>query len=101
MSEYFPEEVVSGKGREKWAKVSHYDMMSSEESSEEAEGQKDCIIVKILPWRSSRLNKFMESWDERVKDEKSNQSLRQMKQRLILFLNLQVIPSHFPSWAFN
>jgi len=45
----------------------------------------------------------MESLDERMKDEKSNQFLRQMKKRLVA-----VEPSsrpkpagHFPSWAFN
>lgn len=27
-----------------------YDMMSSEESGNESEGQEECIIVKALPW---------------------------------------------------
>ena len=99
----FRKRVYQEEDREKWAKVLQYDMMSSEESGDESQGQKDCIVVKTLPWRSSRVNKFMESLDERMKDEKSNQSLRQMKKRIIA-----VEPSsrpkpggHFPSWAFN
>ena len=99
----FRKRVYQEEDREKLAKVLQYDMMSSEESGDESQGQKDCIVVKTLPWRSSRVNKFMESLDERMKDEKSNQSLRQMKKRIIA-----VEPSsrpkpggHFPSWAFN
>ena len=91
------------KDQEKWAKVLHYDMMSSEESGEESEGQKECIVVKTLPWRSSRVNKFMESLDERMKNEKSNQSLRQIKKRLIaLEPSSRPRPAgHFRSWAFS
>ena len=79
-------------------------MMSSEESGEESEGQKkECIVVKTLHWQSLKVNKFMESLDERMKDEWSNQSLRQMKNRLIaLEPSSRPRPaSHFPSWAFS
>ena len=79
----FRKRAYKEEDREKWAGVLQYEMMSSKESGEESQGQKDCIIVKSLPWQSSRVNKFMESLDERMKDEKSNQSLRQMKKRLI------------------
>lgn len=91
------------KDREKWAKVLHYDMMSSEKSGNESEGQEECIIVKALPWRSSRVNKFMESLDERMKDEKSSQSLRQMKKRIIaLEPSSRPKPAgNFLSWALN
>ena len=45
----------------------------------------------------------MESLDEGMKDEKSNQSLRQMKRRLIaLEPSSRPKPAgHFPSWAFS
>ena len=33
---------------EKWAKVLHYDMISSKESSKESEGVEECIILKAL-----------------------------------------------------
>ena len=56
----FRKRAYKEEDREKWAGVLQYEMMSSEESGEESQGQKDCIIVKSLPWRSSSLwNRWM------------------------------------------
>lgn len=98
----FQKKSYEENNREKWAKVLCCEMMSSEESGEEAEGQKDCIVVKILPWRSTKVNSFMESLDEALRNEKSKQSIRQTKRRI-----LDPEPSSrpkpvgkFPTWAF-
>ena len=50
-----------------------------------------------------RVNKFMEALDERMKDKRSNQSLRQIKKRLIALepLSCPRPAGHFPSWAFS
>ena len=49
----FQKKSYDENSQEKWAKVLCYEMMSSEESGE-AEGQKDCIVVKVLLWRSTK-----------------------------------------------
>ena len=77
-------------------------IMSSEENGEETEGQKDCIVVKVLPWQSTKVNNCFETLDEALKNEKSKQSIRQMKRRIV---NPEP-PCHsrpigqFPTWAF-
>ena len=58
--------------------------MSSEESGQDdSEDKNKCIVVKSLSWRSPLVDKFLESLDEKVKKDKSSQSLRQMKRRVI------------------
>ena len=53
--------------------------MSSEDSSEE----NNCIIVKPLSWRATRVDNFFQSLDDKGKDGKSPQSIRQMKRRIM------------------
>ena len=60
---------------DKWNKVLVYEMMSSEESGEEGPTG-SCIIVKSLPWRSTRVNNFMQSLDDKAHSSKSQQSLQ-------------------------
>ena len=76
--------------------------MSSEESGEETEGQKDCIVVKVLSWWSTKVNNFFETLNETLKNEKSKQSIRQMKRQIV-----NPEPSYrskpigqFPTWPF-
>ena len=76
--------------------------MLSEESGEETEGQKYCIVVKVLPWRLIKVNNFFETLDVALKNEKSKQSIRQMKRQIV-----NPEPSsrsrpigQFPTWAF-
>lgn len=90
------------KDREKWNKVLVYDLMSSEESGPDDGEENGCIVVKALPWRSSLVNKFLTTLDEKAKIDKSAQSLRQTKRRVIA----EVASSrpkpcgHFPAWVF-
>ena len=81
-----------------------YDLMSSEESGQDdLEDENECIVVKSLSWRSPLVDKFLESLDEKVKKDKSSQSLRQMKRRVIAATSSeQAKPSgHFPKWVFS
>ena len=54
-------------------------MMSSEESGTESS---EDIYVKPLPWRASRVARFMQSLDDKAFKTKSAQSRRQMKKVL-------------------
>ena len=62
------------KEKEKWAKVLHADLMSSEDSEG---GGDDIIIVKPLQWRSTRVAKFLHTLDV---EGKTMQAKRQRKQ---------------------
>lgn len=77
--------------------------MSSEESGGDSEGGMEYIVVKSLPWRSSRVTKFLETLDEKAKKDKSSQSLRQTKRRVIAATPSERIkPSvSFPKWSFS
>ena len=78
-----------------------YEMMSSEESGDSDE-EDNKIIVKPLPWRSSRINNFFQSLDQMSKEGKSPQSLRQMKKRILGSPSTRMRPvGQFPSWAFT
>lgn len=91
------------KDREKWNKVLVYEFMSSEESGEDDLEEKEYIVVKSLPWRSDRVNKFLESLDEKTNKDKSSQSLRQMKKRVnaTTCSDRQKPVGHFPKWIFS
>lgn len=74
-------------------------MMSSEESGTESS---DEIYVKALPWRASRVERFMRLLDDKSLETKSAQSKRQMKKRVISKdISVRQKPQgKFPSWAF-
>ena len=77
--------------------------MSSEEScQDELEEENECIIVKSLPWRSPLVNKFLESLDDKMKKDKSSQSQRQTKKRVIAATSSErpKPAGHFQKWVF-
>ena len=92
------------KDRENWNKVLICDMMSSEESDEEGPAGSS-IVVKSLPWRSTRVNNFMKSLGDKGESLKSHQSLRQKKRRVIAATSSShPRPGenlHIPAWAFS
>lgn len=74
-------------------------MMSSEESGTESS---EDIYVKPLPWRASRVARFMQSLDDKALKTKSAQSRRQMKKRVLSkdMSARQKSEGKFPPWAF-
>ena len=67
--------------KETLKKVMLASFMSSKESAEESvEGQEDkraVMLVKPLPWRSSRLTRILHQLDHKASRKKSKQSLQQ------------------------
>lgn len=68
-------------------------MISSDESDGEA------IVMKDLPWRSSRVTDFFKSLDEEAARHKSMQAKRQTKQRILGGSSIRSKPDKVPSWA--
>lgn len=79
-------------------------MMSSEESGEEGPAGSS-IVMKSLPWRSTRVNNFMKSLNKKAGSFKSHQSLRQKKTRVVAAtFSSRPRPGeqlHVPAWAFS
>ena len=63
----------------KWIEIINVDFMSSEESETE-DGE---LLTKILPWRAPKVTKFFKVLDEANEKEKSSQSKRQSKKRVL------------------
>lgn len=75
------------------------DFMSSEESDDE----NDTIIVKPLPWRSSKVAGFMQNLDVVGIEGKTPQARRQRKEHVISsMLSTRPKPTTAtPSWAYT
>lgn len=67
--------------KEKWAKVLIPDMMSSEDDN--ADEDEDVFVIRPLPWRSTAVDNFFKSLDAHSKGQKTKQSVRQMKSRIL------------------
>ena len=78
------------------------EFMSSEESGEdEQEGErKQVIIVKRLPWRAGRIDRFFSQLDKKACKNKSKQSKQQTLQRVIGSVSHRPKPTGFPSEFF-
>ena len=87
---------LSDKDREKWEKVFIVDMMSSEESGSEEDSD---IVVKPLPWRSSRVSRFFSQMDKYTTAKKSSQAKRQTKARVLGAPSARPPPTDLASWA--
>ena len=77
------------------------DFMSSEESNDDSDDElEDTYIVRELPWRSSKVDVFIQL-DEETKRSMSKQSKRQQKKRIYSEEpSSRPIPSgKFSSWA--
>ena len=84
--------------KEKWRKIVVADMMSSEESDAAAD---DTIIVKPLPWRSSKVTDFFQNLDALGSEAKTSQAKRQRRQRVLSTSASQRSKPSLPSWAIS
>lgn len=77
-------------------------MLNSEMISSEESGDEDVIIIKPLPWRSSRVTEFFRKMDEKTIEQRSQQAKRQTKSRVLGEASLRPKPAHplSPAWAF-
>lgn len=84
---------------DKWLSVLKLDFMSSEESA--TEDEEEIIIVRPLPWRSTRYDTILRGVDDIVRKEKSPQARRQMKKRVLGVASTRPKPSSkdIPTWA--
>ena len=91
--------AMSEKDKEKWGKVLRADVMSSEES----DSADDVVIVKPLPWRSLKVQRFFNELDQAGIESKTMQAKRQRKQRVIGSIESErPMPSvTLPSWAYT
>ena len=83
--------------KEKWRKIVVAEMMSSEES--DAADDDDTIIVKPLPWRSSKVADFFQNLDALGSDGKTSQAKRQRRQRVLSTCASQRPKPALPAWA--
>ena len=82
--------------KQKWSAVLVADAMSSEDSDPES----DALVVKPLPWRSSRLNEMFMEMDRATVMSKSSTALRQRRQRVIGDIqSKRTMPDYLPRWA--
>ena len=86
------------KEKEKWEKVFTADIISSEESHGDDD---DVVVVKCIPWRSSKVTQFFHSLDEMGTQSKSTQAKRQRKRRILgTVASQRSKPSGvFPAWV--
>jgi hypothetical protein len=92
------------KSKEKWKSIMIQEMMSSEESGVDEEG-KAVILVKDLPWRSDKLGRFFERLDAVQQGNRSEQAIRQSKERILIKATSERGPprniTSIPRWAFR
>ena len=69
------------KHREKWQDVLKLDLISSEESGKDDNGE-EVIYTKPLPWRSKKFNEFVARLDIQTQSEMSSLAKRQKKKRI-------------------
>lgn len=96
----FKRRVYTNEDKEKWLKVLVPDMMSSEESDEDDNG--DVNLLNILPWRAGVVQDFFYDLDQDYYAGKSAQAKRQTKRRLLSDTVSSRPPpaaDQFPSWA--
>ena len=74
------------------------DTMSSEESDR---ADDDTIVVKPLPWRSSKVTDFFQNLDTLGSEGKTSQAKRQRRQRVISTSASQRSKPTLPAWAIS
>ena len=75
--------------------------MSSEESANKDD--EEILLVKSLEWRSSDVDTMFKKLDSKTLSEKSPQSHRQSKRRVIgrvISSRPEPVAGEFPSWVF-
>ena len=68
------------KEKEKWSKILTAELISSEESG--SDNGEQVLIVRALPWRSSRVDHMFRILDKSALSMRSPQGRRQMKRRV-------------------
>lgn len=70
------------------------DLMSSEESDKE----EDVIVVRPLHWRSKGTEKMIKTLDDVIQKNRSEQSKRQLKKRVIGEFSDRSRPDNLQTW---
>ena len=91
---------LSKQDKLKWTEILTFEMMSSEEDASEDD---ESIIIRPPPWRSCTVNEFFKALDDKSKETKSKQALRQTKARVLGSYSDRPKPSskQIPRWAFT
>ena len=91
---------ADGRDRDMWRKVMTLDIMSSEDSTED-DGD-EVLMVRPLPWRSSRVEEMFQEIDKMNLEGKTPQSRRQMKRRVLgeMSRRPRSCNTDLPQWAF-
>lgn len=85
--------------REAWEKVMTPDMIFSEDSG--TDDGEEVLVVRPLPWRSARGSYMFQEVDRQNLKDKSPQSRRQMKRRVLgENSDWPQCTSELPQWAF-
>lgn len=80
-----------------WEQLMIMDFMSSEES--DMDGDEDVLIVHSLPWRKPSVKKMFSTLDADISRNRSSQSRRQMKRRVMGSASERARPTTYPKWA--
>lgn len=90
---------ADARDREAWEKVMTLDMISSEDSG--TDDGEEVLVVRPLPWRSARVSHMFQEVDRQNLKDKSPQSRRQMKRRVLgENSDRPQCTSELPQWAF-
>lgn len=86
--------------REKWLSVLKNEIMSSEESDMDEDGE-EIVTVHPLPWRSEYCTRMFGKIDKFVTHHRTPQGRRQMKQRKIGASSTRSPPAEgeLPDWS--
>ena len=87
--------------KEKWAPCIFAEMMSSEESDGDDNGDEEStvFVVRPLPWRSDKVNSFFSSLDSKFSKNQSKKSAMMTVHRSKGLPSDRPRPSSVPDWA--
>lgn len=96
---------LSEKNKAKWMAVMQAELISSEESissneNDDNDEEEKPLIIKTIPWRAPKVDKLFKVLDDFSQKEKSAQSKKQTKQRIVSGIeSTRHIPENVPQWA--
>ena len=77
--------------------------MSSEESisnNDNNDEEESPLFIKIIPWRAPKVDKFFKILDDFAHKEKSAQSKKQTKQKILSSMkSKRCVPEKVPEWV--
>ncbi len=93
--------ALSEEKKKTWNEILVPAFMSSEES--DMEDDKPVLLVKSLPWRASKVSRFLKQMDAKGEKKKSKRSILQTMTRLPGPVSNRLLPTTFePSfWGFK